>query len=193
MVIHTIGDSHSMAGWDKRLVKIHHIGSKLCFSVGRDGIDIKNGYDISNGDTVIFCFGEIDCRCHVHKHITPVNTYKQIIDDIVDKYFISVKNAVDRFDNLRTVIYNVVPPVQKYNKKENPDFPYLGTDEERKAYVLYFNNKLKQACGVYGFTFFDVYDKYIDTNGYLSKQLADDSVHIKDGGSLQEYIATVLV
>ena len=188
MVIHTIGDSHSIYGWNKELVKTHHLGGRLCFSVGRDGIDIANGYGINNGDTVIFCFGEIDCRCHVYKYLTPEMDAIQIINDIVDKYFVSVKKAVDKFENLKTVIYNVVPPVQKHNTHENPDVPYLGTDEERKAYVLYFNNNLKQTCGVYGFTFFDIYDKYTDTNGYLNKELSDGVVHIRDGKYLDEFI-----
>ena len=26
-----------------------------------DGIDIQNGYNVNSGDTVVFCFGEIDC------------------------------------------------------------------------------------------------------------------------------------
>ena len=43
-------------------------------------------------------------------------------------------------------VYNVVPPVQKHNTHENLEYPYLGTDEERKKYVLYFNKKLKQKC-----------------------------------------------
>lgn len=42
------------------------------------------------------------------------------------------------------VCYNVVPPVQQYNTCENPEYPYLGTDEERKQYTLYFNEKLKK-------------------------------------------------
>jgi hypothetical protein len=188
MVIHTIGDSHSMFGWNKELVKIHHLGGRLCFSVGRDGIDIKSNYDIINGDTVIFCFGEIDCRCHVQKHMTETITYKQVIDDIVNKYFISVKKAADGFENLRTVIYNVVPPVQKYNTHENPEVPYLGTDDERQTYVLYFNTKLRQKCSEYGFIFFDIYHKYTDTNGYLSKLLSDGCVHIKNGTYLDQFI-----
>ena len=38
-------------------------------------------------------------------------------------------------------VYNFVPPIQKYNTAENPEYPYLGTDEERKHYALYFNLK----------------------------------------------------
>jgi len=189
MVIHIFGDSHCYNGWSGiPNIRSHHLGPKLCFSIGRDGINIKDWYNVHNGDTVIFCFGEIDCRCHIHKHISECNDYKQIIDTLVQNYFIKLKNAVDSFDNLKTVVYNVVPPIQKNNTIENPEFPYLGTDEERKMYVLYFNEKLQQKCDEYNFLFFNVYNFYADSNGFLNKTLSDDSVHIRDGIYLKKFI-----
>lgn len=188
MVIHTFGDSHSYNGWQGiPNIQIHHLGPKLCFSIGRDGINI-NKYNVNNGDTVIFCFGEINCRCHIHKYITKSNDYKQIIDTIVHNYFIKIKNAVDNFDNLKTVIYNVVPPVQKHNTVENPTYPFLGSDEERKLYVLYFNKKLQQKCIEYKYVFFNIYNYYIDSNGYLNKSLSDGNVHIRNGIYLKYFI-----
>jgi hypothetical protein len=187
--IHTFGDSHSHIGWALAPnIQTHPLGPKLCFSIGRDGIDIKTGFNVNNGDTVIFCFGEIDCRCHIHKHITDVKDYRQIIDTIVDNYVIKVKNAVDGFENLKTAIYNIVPPIEKHTIWENPEYPYLGTDEERKMYVLYFNEKLWQKCIEYGFVFFDIYNNYTDSNGYLDKSLSDGNVHIGDGIHIKNFI-----
>jgi hypothetical protein len=211
MVIHTFGDSHSEIPWNKINIlciennndlytcnkkidiNIHYLGPKLCFSIGRDGINIKDGYNINNGDTVIFCFGEIDCRCHIYKHITKNNDYKKIIESIVHNYFIKIKNAVDMFDNLKTVIYNVVPPVQKKNTREYTKYPFLGTDEERKLYVLYFNKKLQEECNNYKFTFFDIYNNYTDDNGFLNKKLSDNSVHISDPIYIYKYIENNLL
>jgi lysophospholipase L1-like esterase len=188
MVVHTFGDSHSHNGWiGIKNIQIHQLGPKLCFSIGRDGIKIKDDYNVQNGDTVIFCFGEIDCRCHIHKHVQEGKNYKQIIDTIVHNYFIQIQNAVNTFDQLKIAIYNVVPPVQKHNTGENSEYPYLGTDEERKAYVLYFNEKLKQKCIEYKFVFFDVYNKYIDRNGFLKKSLSDGNVHIRDGVHITQF------
>jgi hypothetical protein len=191
MTIHTFGDSHSRFGYEGiPNVQIHHIGARLCYSIGRDGININHGYNVQEGDTVIFCFGEIDCRCHIQKYITRENDYTKIIDTIINNYFSRIKMAVDVFANLKTVVYNVVPPVQKYNTEENKDYPYLGTDEERKMYVTYFNEKLKQKCAEYNYLFFNVYDKYIDENGFLNKQLSDNNVHIRDGIYIKEFIET---
>jgi len=71
---------------------------------------------------------------------------------------------------------------------ENSDFPYLGTDEERKAYVLYFNEKLQQKCFEYNFLFLNIYDNYIDSNGYLNTSLSDGGVHIRNAIYLKQFI-----
>jgi len=189
MSIHTIGDSHSYFGFRNiPNVQTHWLGPKLCFSVGRDGISIKNGFNIKEGDRVIFSFGEIDCRCHIHKHISNDKGYKEIINSIVENYFIKIKTAVDEISNLKVFIYNVVPPVEKTVEAENPEYPFLGTDEERKQYTLYFNKTLKEYCSKYNYGFFDIYDKYTDANGFLTKSTVEINIHIGDPTYLKEFI-----
>lgn len=195
MSIHTIGDSHSYFGWPNT-VKQHHIGSVLCYSFGNEKLqrcDIR-AFNIENGDTVIFCLGEIDCRCHIHKHICETATYEQIINNIVDNYFEAIKLniTVSNIICKNVCVYNVVPPVEKYNTAENGEYPYLGSDEERKKYVLYFNQKIKEKCDEYNYIFFTIYDKYTDENGFLRKDLSDGNVHIRDGIYINEFIQAKL-
>lgn len=193
MTIHTFGDSHSMFGWNSLSgIVIHHLGPILCYSFGKEKLnrcDIRK-FNIKDNDTIIFCFGEIDCRCHVNKHITDINTYQNIIDNIVNNYFDAIElNALTsqiKFKNI--CVYNVVPPIQKYNTRENPEYPYLGTDEERKQYVLYFNKKLKEKCIEKEYVFIDIYNYYIDENGFLRKDLSDGNVHIKNGIYIKKFI-----
>ncbi len=194
MPIHTIGDSHSTNGWTD-VIK-HHLGPILCYSFGKEKLnrcDIRK-LNIENGDTIIFCFGEIDCRCHIHKHITDTNSYRNIIDNIVDNYFEAIElNANTSQLKLKNIcVYNVVPPVSKHNTSEHPDYPYLGTDDERKKYVLYFNEKLKEKCLIKNYIFFDVYDKYADNNGFLRKDLSDSNVHIRNSVHTQNFIKEYL-
>ncbi len=190
MTIHTIGDSHSCNGWPAT-VKDHHIGPVLCYSFGRDNLgkcDIRN-FDIKDGDTIVFCFGEIDCRCHIHKHISEM-PYQQIIDITVAQY----ARAIDinlRVSSLRpryVCVYNVVPPIQRHKKENHTVYPFLGEDEERKQYVLYFNKKLREMCASRGYIFFDVYDKYTDENGFLSDNLCDGNCHIGNGVHIDAFI-----
>lgn len=190
MSIHTIGDSHSFNGWSKIIQ--HRLGAVLCYSFGKEKLnrcDIRN-FNIKDGDTIVFCLGEIDCRCHIHKHITDKTTYQDIIKNIVDNYVeaIELNVSVSQIKLKNVCIYNVVPPIQKYNTLENPEYPYLGTDEERKQYVLYFNEKLKERCIEKNYIFFDIYNSYIDENGFLRKDLSDGNVHIRNGVYISNFI-----
>ena len=185
MTIHTFGDSHS--NFPVKNVRTHHLGPRLCNSIGRDGISIKTGFDVNEGDTVIFCFGEIDCRCHIHRFAED-SDYKSVIDFVVVKYFKKISIAVNEITNLKVAIYNVVPTVQKNTVREHPMYPFIGSDEERKKYVLYFNEKLKEKCLEYNYIFFDVYDKYTDENGFLNKSLSDGTLHIGNGKYISEFI-----
>ena len=190
MSIHTIGDSHSGYGWIGIIQ--HHLGPVLCYSFGKKKInrcDIRN-FNIKDGDTIVFCLGEIDCRCHIHKHITETTTYQDIINNIVHNYFdaIELNVSISQIKLKNVCVYNVVPPIQKYNTIENPEYPYLGSDEERKQYALYFNEKLKEKCIEKKYIFFDIYNNYIDENGYLRKDLSDGNVHISNGIYISNFI-----
>ena len=190
MSIHTIGDSHSYSGWSG--IINHHLGPVLCYSFGKKKLTICDirYFNIKDGDTIVFCFGEIDCRCHINKHVSNTITYKDIIDDIVDTYFKTIELNVSVLEvKLKNVcVYNCVPPVEIYNTRENPKYPFLGTDLERKQYVLYFNDRLKEYCIKKGYIFFDVYNSYIDENGFLRKDLSDDTVHIRNGVYITNFI-----
>lgn len=190
MSIHTIGDSHCYHGWSN--IISHYLGALLCYSFGKEKlnrIDIRN-YNIKDGDTIIFCLGEIDCRCHIHKHITDKITYENIIDNIINDYIdaIELNINVSQIKLKNICIYNVIPPVYKNNTPNNFEFPYLGTDNERKEYILYFNKKLKEKCNEKNYIFFDIYDKYVDEYGFLNKQLSDEIVHIRDGSYINDFI-----
>jgi hypothetical protein len=190
MSIYTIGDSHSHNGWSGTIN--HPLGPVLCYSFGKEKLnrcDIRK-FNIEDGDTIIFCLGEIDCRCHIHKHITEITPYQDIINDIVNNYFeaIDLNVSISQIKLKNVCVYNVVPPIQKDNTWENPEYPYLGTDEERKQYVLYFNKKLKEKCIEKEYIFFDIYNNYTDENGFLRKDLSDGNVHISNGIYISDFI-----
>lgn len=188
MKIHTIGDSHSVHPWNKiDNIIIHHQGPKLCYSIGRDGINLTN-LNIKENDLLIFCFGEIDCRCHIIKYITETKTYKDIIDEIVNNYFIAIHKAVSELNiKVNVSIYNVVPPLFAYSLG-NPEYPHLGTNEQRKQFVLYFNEQLKYKCKEYNYIFFDIYNKYVNSDGFIDNSLSDSDVHISNPCFIQTFI-----
>jgi hypothetical protein len=189
MTIHTLGDSHSMFGWkDISGIVVHHIGPKLAFSVGRDGLVVGPEYGIQAGDTVIFSFGEIDCRCHVYKHVTPETPARAIVDSITTSYLSAIRDVGRAQPGVRICIYNVVPAVQRHTSAENREYPFLGTDEQRREFTLLFNEFLAAKCAGHGFTFIDVYARYTNAEGYINRAYSDGHVHIRDPVFIREYL-----
>jgi hypothetical protein len=181
MKIHTVGDSHCKEGF--RNVISHHLGPILCYSFGQNPLQrcpIKT-FGLRENDVLIFCFGEIDCRCHIHKHISKEKSFQDVVDEIIEKYIQGILTCIKSLKvKVKVSVFNVVPTVRRDDALENEAFPFLGSDEERKSYVLYFNEKLKEHCEKQNFIYFDIYNFYADDEGFLRREIKDESVHIKD-------------
>ena len=180
MVLHTYGDSHCAFVFNKfPNVRVHHLGAILSYSFGLDPHGrCKLADDIRPEDYVLFSMGEIDCRCHVHKHITEQCTYQQIIEDLVMKYMDAIQAVTSVKQHQRICVYNVLPPPRREDSPENVEYPFLGTNEERRSYVQLFNSLCKEQCKQRGYIFVDVYDQYADSEGFLAKETSDGCVHI---------------
>lgn len=192
MRIHTVGDSHSHCAWPDYVIP-HHLGAILCYSFGKEKLercDLRD-LDIEEGDTVIFCFGEIDCRCHIHKYITEDVTYQNIIDEVVTNYFEAIEITTSKIKLKNIGVYNVVPP----NNGGTSPRDWAGhskPEEQRKRFVEYFNQQLKLKCEEYGYWFVDIYDKYTDDTGWLNPSMSDGHMHIDYGLPLYEHMEAYL-
>lgn len=196
MTIHTIGDSHSWNGWSQiRLpaiaIHIHHLGAKLMYSFGRDKlglVDIRT-MGIKSGDYVCFCFGEIDCRCHIYKY---KETWREDIEHIVNNYIDAISQNVKLVNGIKPMIQSVTPTANIDSYKSN-DFvyPHLGTNEERRTYTTYLNDCLRHTCNEYGYIFLDVYDKYSTVDGLLNNDYSDQEVHISNPCFIIDFIKNI--
>jgi hypothetical protein len=177
-MIYTVGDSHCWHAW----LKIPRVITQTCgpmtmHSFGLSKVIIID--KIPKDAIVVFCWGEIDCRCHVHKY----QPWQETIDILVKNYLDTIR--LNAKVNPNIWIYNVVPPPRRANTSENPGFPFLGSDEERLSYVQYINKKLKES----EFFLVDIYNKYCDKDGFLNMSLSDNHVHIANEKFLAEFIA----
>jgi hypothetical protein len=187
--IHTIGDSHAVGGFNTILnIHYHTLGPKTCYRFGRETIDIRQRFGINEGETVIFCLGEIDCRNHIKRHCTDTRDYKNVIDELIANYFESIRRSVGGFTNLKVSVYNVVPAVRTFDKHVFNIPDYIGSDEERKSYALYFNERIAKKCTEYNYIFFNVYNYFTDSDGFMDKKKSDVSVHIRDVDIIEEFI-----
>lgn len=176
-LIYTVGDSHSWHTWLKiPFVETHPQGPMTMHRAGQERTIYVNQFP--KDAIVVFCWGEIDCRCHVHKY----QPWQEAIDRLVDNYLNMIE--ANYLINPNVWIYNVVPPLRKKDAIESPDFPFLGTDQERLGYVRYMNEKLKASP----YFFVDVNDQYSDAEGFLRQEVSDAHVHIEDSGPLEAYL-----
>ena len=199
--IHTYGDSHAThhGGWTKISIPnvqiiTNHLGGKLAYSFGRDKQLFVNPIKVSDGDVVVFCMGEIDCRCHINKYEPK---WRESIDNLVESYIDNVKRNTNNL-NVTTSIFNVVPPLDRENPinfeaERGSGVPAEGSDEDRQRYTIYMNEKLKQYCELNGFIYFDVYDEYCDENGFIKRDLSDDNCHIKNPIHMKEFIINKII
>lgn len=198
MNIFTIGDSHANKGWilvSIPNVKIHptYLGPKLMFSFDKSMIKLED-FPIEPNDCIVFCFGEIDVRCHVYNH-TKEGDFHSVIVHIVEKYFDSILMCIDCIKDrkVKICIYFIPPTPRVDTAIKNPNYPFMGTDEERKQYVLYMNSLLRQGCEKNDFTFINLYEDYCDSDGFLNSEMSDGHVHIQDVKPLVDFIEKELL
>jgi hypothetical protein len=208
MTLHTFGDSHATTPWNK--INIDEI-SILCNTIldqktgGKnwkkwtmtcsffgfqklDAINIKN-FNVKEEDIVCFCLGELDCRCHIHKH---KEMYNELIDKIVENYFLAIKVNVEQFNNLKVIVVSVTPPTAITRYRKSYKYPILGSDVERVTYTQYMNSKIKEYCEKYNYMFLDVYNKYCDEEGLVNIMYSDKASHIKNPMYIREELIKLL-
>lgn len=198
--LHVFGDSHASAkysAWGKINlninIKTHHVGPKLMYSFGRDKLkmlDISN-YGVKDNDIVCFCFGEIDCRNHIHKHVNN-QTYQEIIHNITQSYIDAIKLNVKNYTNLKVLIYNVLPPAEKAITRDNKTFPFLGTDNERIMYTQYMNQCLEKLSIDNEYCFVNIYNDVATSSGLIDPNKTDGNVHLIKGEELEKFLKSVI-
>lgn len=185
-MIHTIGDSHSMAGWHQLTyhgipVHVHHLGPRLMHSVARDGLPLPA--DFTDGDTIIITLGEIDCRRHIKKHAIN-GDYATCIDALVLRY----EDMLSKIKwDCKLAIFNVVPPT-RLDSHPNKAILFDGSDSERLLYTKHINSRLQEMSDRRGWLFIDVFDKYCDNEGFLRPELSDGTCHIGNHEPLVDFI-----
>ena len=166
-----------------------HIGPTTLYKVGRDDLyNLCRINELSTGQKCMLSFGEIDIRCHIIKQSqTQLTSVRAIVDDLIS----SLKKRLLEFNyKLYDLhILSVLPPIKKdLCTGPNPQFPFIGTDEERKDATIYLNNGLKKICSELNIGYFNQYDLYVDKDGYLDLEKSDKIVHAWKTLELEVYI-----
>jgi hypothetical protein len=210
MPIYTIGDSHSQLTFEydfniqtrhPRITNCFYLGPITMHRVGRDSISFKDHSVPSNG-IVISCFGEIDVRNHVNKHVNLGRDEDDIIEELVSNYMKALLfNRENGYKHI--AVMNIVPVTEYLFDRKSPDirkpllsgspeFPYLGTNDDRKRYTLKMNKLLQTHCISNNFGYLDIYTKHVNEMGYLTLEYADGNCHIRCKLFLDEILDDML-
>lgn len=198
-MIYVFGDSHArfnLKHFDLPYCDMHQ-NSVTMHRIGRDNYIINFNEDYNNSENIFVLFyGEVDCRCHIYRQIILGRNLDEIVEDLVQKYFMAIKNNILNYKKI--IIGSITPPVykDKFESIHGPithEFPILGTDEERVLYTKSMNKKIKEYCEKYNYTYLDIYDYYSDENGILHFQKSDTICHIQDNSYIHDRLKEMII
>lgn len=156
----------------------YRAGSWLAYSLDKKIGDFTPIINSIDTDTILFCFGEIDCRAQVKKISEDSNRdYVEVIGEIVENYF----KLID-FCYKNVIVHSITPelvenPHNYYYKDHKEDFDCpRGTLAERKKYKDLFNKLVKDECDKRCIKFSNIYDM-LESSEYKSKFYLDD-IHL---------------
>lgn len=192
--IHTLGDSHAAftfrgereggleyiyyQGEDAILkvpLFVHFVGSQTMYSFGKRGCKKKYFEGISAGSYLVFCFGEIDVRCHIYDQVhNEKRDLEEVLDQLVKAYVgrvLAIKNDY----LIHPIIFGITPPVRNLTVD---GYPSVGPFKERVQYTKLLNLKLKERAAALNILYFDVCKEYSLEDGTLDMSLSDGLMHI---------------
>ena len=195
-MIYIYGDSH--ANHFFKNLKIPHVNhyqnSITMFRIGRDNKIVNfnnNHHDLSS--IICLAYGEVDCRCHIQRQINLDRNEDEVIHELVDNYFKTIKNNVINYKKI--IIVGVIPPTMQsdYESLHGPilhEFPFVGTDTERTRYTKKVNHRLEEKCIINNYTYFNPLAYYTRDDGTLKYELSDSVVHLGDNSFfLEKFVA----
>ena len=185
-MIHCIGDSHvylfsgvdMIAGNDVLpYFKTYRLGPHTAYNaiLRRNLIERIIMNEVRQGDLIMFCFGEIDCRAHLIKQSElQKKPLKDVVTDCVDRYFKIFEIAKQYGFSL--IAWNVPP--SSLEDIEYGEYSTYGSCKQRNETTQLFNELLKKRCEKYGVIFLSIFDKLIDTDGLTNTSYYLDQIHL---------------
>ena len=193
-MVYVIGDSHATFTFKDiegiRLLARRGVTLKRMTYVEEEMLpNIMKRLRLTAKDFLIFCYGEVDIRCHIHPIIT--HRKKTTLDELLKDWSHRYASRLSLLDvkEAKVVIMSVVPPSSKERIRISEETkqkeiivlpPAHGRDAERALYTKTINKYLKEECEQRGWIYFDVYSRYVDEKGMMIRGKGDGTVHIGD-------------
>lgn len=141
---------------------------------------IKHFYKID--DSILFCFGEVDCRIHLPKRIINGEDKTKVITECVERYFEVILKYQRK--GVNCMVWGVIGST--YTGSGYPDQYKVGTMEERNSIAIEFNELLKMKCKEHNIKFISVFD-------YMVKDLKTDPKCLQDQLHLSQHLMPITI
>jgi hypothetical protein len=132
--------------------------------------------DLANkGSPILFSAGEIDCRAHLLKQ--PHAKSRQVaggVEATIERYLEFLLRV--RGDGFRISVLS--PPATSFLSKQNPSYPFYGTEQERNAVTRLFTAALKESCAKNGIPFLDQFSFTVSPDNLTRRSFYWDGVHL---------------
>ncbi|WP_254508120.1 methyltransferase domain-containing protein [Anatilimnocola floriformis] len=177
------GDSHSeytFGGFPG--VRIQRMDSVTMHRIGRDGLDVSS-HAIAPGDRVLWCYGEVDCRCHVARQCEAGRGEEEILTTLVTNYLNALQRNADHFPRVQFGVVSVIPPARVELSRQDSTLPFVGDNSARSRFTQTLNRMLREMCAQRSFLYIDVWALFADAEGMLNYALSDGQVHAGDNSS----------
>jgi hypothetical protein len=197
-MIFIYGDSHARFSFKNLNLECinRQCDNITMFRIGRDNIIINFNKEEHDDDSILcFTYGEIDCRCHIQRQINNGRNEDDIIHELVNKYFETIKNNVNKYKKI--IIVGIIPPTRQcdYENIHGPilhEYPFVGTNEDRVRYTKKTNETIQKLCQEYDYIYFNPYYFYTRDDGTLKYELSDSCVHLGyNSFFLEKFIETI--
>jgi hypothetical protein len=171
-----LGDSHCrfFAGLEPEIVT-YHFGPALAWSLASpvSRTEARARARLALGDLppetwALFCFGEIDIRCHMFKpnYFGP--------DVCAERYL----NGIIAMRPLHSRLAIWAPTAtQPWNMPDDADYPTVGTEMQRNAATAEFTECLRRECAVLQIPVISILDLMVDERHMTRPETLADGRH----------------
>ncbi len=186
-MIHCIGDSHVLVftGVDEvkencdalPFFRTHWLGPQTAYNVMKKAALIEGivKEQVDKGDSILFCFGEIDCRTHlVRQAELQGRPLAEVVKDCVENY-VRIFERVGRYGH-RLIAWNVPP--SSFGNWSYGDYPTYGSCAQRNEATAIFNSLLRKYCERRGAMYISIYSRLLDKDGLPDPLFFMDNIHL---------------
>ena len=150
-------------------------------------------YNIEVGSSLMFTFGEPECRWHVFREAArlKIGTDEELIN-LADEY---VTAAFEIFNRLLNLGYKVIiwggQPTPEEERVFLQEIPFLGSAKSRNLLTKYWHEAMEKYSLSKSIPFISIYEQMEGKDGSALEFYMEDSVHVKTT-LLQGFLATKL-